>query len=130
MSQLSFKVIAIDFDGTLTRDGDTFPLCGKENPYAIEVINRFRRDGCKIVLNTCRRGKYLEEAVEWMKQKGITPDAINDNPWSREIYNDPEPGNKVFADIYIDDRNIFVKKTKTGSVDFKWIKDNYNKIFR
>lgn len=130
MSQLAFKVVAVDFDGTLTKYGDQFPKCGAENPYAIEVINRFRKDGCKIVLNTCRRGKPLEDAVAWMIERGITPDSINDNPWSRELYNDPEPGNKVFADVYIDDRNIFVRKTKYGSVDFKWIKDNYNKIFR
>lgn len=128
MSKLPFKVVALDFDGTLT-DGDNWPVCGKENPHAIEVVKRFRKDGCKIVLNTCRRGKPLEEAVEWMKQKGITPDAVNDNPWGRAIYGDDTPGNKVFADVYIDDRNIFVKKTKSGAVDFKWINRNYKRIF-
>ena len=120
--------IALDFDGTLTDGGDQWPNCGAPNPYAIDVVKRFRREGHKIILNTCRRGKYLTDAVEWMKEKGIEPDAVNDNPWARSIYNDPDPGQKVFAHVYIDDRNIFIKKTQTGSVDFKYIKRNYKRL--
>ena len=119
--------IALDFDGTLTTK-DAWPDIAPENPYAIEVVKRFRREGHKIILNTCRRGKYLSEAVEWMKNKGIEPDSVNDNPWARAIYNDPDPGSKVFAHVYIDDRNIFIKKTVTGSVDFKYIKRNYKRL--
>jgi len=119
--------IAVDFDGTLTTK-DAFPDIAPENPYAIDVLKRFRREGHKIILNTCRRGEYLKRAVEWMKEKGIEPDAVNDNPFARLIYNDPNPGNKVFAHVYIDDRNIFIKKTKTGSVDFKYIKRNYKRL--
>lgn len=119
--------IAVDFDGTLT-ENDSWPSIGNENPYAIDVIKRFKRDGHKVILNTCRRGEPLKQAVEWMKSKGIAPDSVNDNPWARAIYNDPNPGNKVFAHTYIDDRNIFIKKTKTGSVDFKYIKRNYKRL--
>ena len=119
--------IAIDFDGTLT-NGDLWPSIGEENPYAIDVVKRFKRDNHKIILNTCRRGEYLEQAVQWMKDKGVEPDAVNDNPFARALYNDPEPGRKVFAHVYIDDRNIFIKKTKTGSVDFKYIKRNYKRL--
>ena len=120
--------IACDFDGTLTDGGDNWPLCGDENPYAIDVIKRFKRDGHKVILNTCRRGKYLREAVDWMIAHGIEPDAVNDNPFARLLYGDPNPGSKVFAHVYIDDRNIFIKKTKTGSVDFKYIKRNYKRL--
>lgn len=120
--------IAIDFDGTLTDHGDQFPNCGEPNPYAIDVIKRFRRDGHKIILNTCRRGQPLRDAVNWMIHRGIEPDSVNDNPWARALYNDPTPGTKVFAHVYIDDRNIFIKKTKTGSVDFKYIKRNYKRL--
>lgn len=121
--------IALDFDGTLTDGGDNWPNIGEANPYAIEVVKRFRREGHKIILNTCRRGKYLNEAVEWMKNKGIEPDSVNDNPWARAIYNDPDPGNKVFAHVYIDDRSLGIKKTASGSVDFKYIKRNYKRLF-
>lgn len=120
--------IAVDFDGTLTSCGDQFPKCGEPNPYAIDVIKRFKREGHKVILNTCRRNEHLHAAVEWMKLHGIEPDSINDNPWARAIYNDPDPGTKVFAHVYIDDRNIFIKKTKTGSVDFKYIKRNYKRL--
>ncbi len=120
--------IAVDFDGTLTSQGDQFPNIGDPNPYAIDVIKRFKRDGHRVILNTCRRGIYLTEAVEWMKLHGIEPDFVNDNPLARAIYNDPTPGTKVFAHVYIDDRNAFVKKTATGSVDFKYIKRNYKRL--
>lgn len=119
--------IAVDFDGTLT-SSDSWPEIGEENPYAFDVLKRFRRDGHKIILNTCRRGKPLQDAIEWMKEKGFEPDSINDNPWARALYNDSNPGNKVFAHTYIDDRNIFIKKTQTGSVDFKYIKRNYKRL--
>lgn len=119
--------IAVDFDGTLTQS-DKWPEIGDENPYAFDVLKRLRRDGNKIILNTCRRGKPLQEAVDWMSQKGVTPDSVNDNPWARELFNDPTPGHKVFAHVYIDDRNIFIKKTATGSVDFKYIKRNYRRL--
>ena len=120
--------IAVDFDGTLTSNGDQWPECGEPNPYAIDVIKRFKREGHKVILNTCRRNEPLRAAVEWMTTHGIEPDAVNDNPWARAIYNDPDPGTKVFAHVYIDDRNIFIKKTKTGSVDFKYIKRNYKRL--
>jgi hypothetical protein len=119
--------IAVDFDGTLTTI-DAWPDIAPENPYAIDVIKRFKREGHKVILNTCRRNEPLRAAVEWMTTHGIEPDAVNDNPWARAIYNDPDPGTKVFAHVYIDDRNIFIKKTKTGSVDFKYIKRNYKRL--
>lgn len=120
--------IAVDFDGTLTDGGDQWPQCGDPNPYAIDVVKRFKRDGHKVILNTCRRDNPLKEAIAWMELHGIAPDAVNDNPWARALYNDDRPGSKVFAHVYIDDRNIFIKKTKTGSVDFKYIKRNYKKL--
>ena len=119
--------IACDFDGTLT-SSDSWPNIAPENPYAIDVLKRFRRDGHKIILNTCRRGKYLEDAVKWMESRGIAPDFVNDNPIARAMYGDENPGTKVFAHVYIDDRNAFVKKTVTGSVDFKYIKRNYKRL--
>lgn len=119
--------IAVDFDGTLTIR-DAWPEIGSENPYAFDVLKRFKREGHKIILNTCRRGQSLNDAVEWMSQKGVAPDSVNDNPWARTIFNDPNPGTKVFADVYIDDRNIFIKKNAAGSVDFKYIKRNYKRL--
>ena len=118
--------VATDFDGTLTSGGDQFPNIGQENPYAFDVLKRLKREGHKIILYTCRQSHYLKEAVDWVTAHGVTPDAINDNPRARELYG--EPGRKIFADIYIDDRSLGIKK-KNGSVDWKYIKRNYKKIF-
>ena len=118
--------IAIDFDGTLT-SSYAWPDIAPENPYAVAVVKRLRRDGHHIILHTCRQAQYLKEAIDWMKARGIEPDSVNDNPHSRALYGDPGP--KMFADYYIDDHSLGIKKTKTGSVDFKYIKRNYKKIF-
>lgn len=64
-----------------------------------------------------------------MKLRDIEPDAVNDNSHARKLYNDPNPGNKVFANYYIDDRSLGIKKTASGSVDWKYIKRNYKRLF-
>lgn len=118
--------IAIDFDGTMT-SSDAWPDIAPENPYAVEVVKRLKRDGHHIILHTCRQGEYLNAAIEWMKSRGIEPDSVNDNPLSRSLYGDPGP--KMFADYYVDDHSLGIKKTKTGAVDFKYIKRHYKKVF-
>lgn len=128
-STIKRMYIAVDFDGTLTDGGDQFPKCGKPNPHAISVIKKFKKDGHVVILNTCRRDEPLKAAIQWMKDYDIEPAAVDDNPWSRALYNDPTPGHKVFADVYIDDRSLGIKKTKSGSVDWKWIDKNYKKFF-
>lgn len=116
--------IAVDFDGTLVLPA--FPAVGDENPYAVRVVKRFRRDGFKIMLHTCRQGERLSDAISWMRHKNIAPDAINDNPYARKLYG--EPGSKLYADLYIDDHNIFIRRTNENAVDWKWIYRNYNKV--
>lgn len=119
--------VAVDFDGTLTGDGDSWPEIGKENPYAVDVIKRLKREGNIIILHTCRQGKFLDDAIEWMRSRDISPDSVNYNPVACAMYG--KQGPKMNADIYIDDRSLGIKKTSTGSVDFKYIKRNYKKIF-
>lgn len=122
------RFIAVDFDGTITAS-DSYPNIGRENPHAIRVIKKLKKDGCKIILNTCRQGKPLQEAVEWVKSKGVELYAVNDNPWATEKWGGTDC-KKVFAHVYIDDRNAFIKKTKTGAVDWKWIDKNYSKLLK
>lgn len=120
--------IAVDFDGTLT-SSDAWPNIASENPNAIHVIKRLQKDGHKIILHTCRQEPYLSQAVEWLNKRGVTPDSVNDNPWARQFYGDVVPGPKMFADYYIDDRSLGIKKTPSGSVDWKYIRRNYRKLF-
>lgn len=95
------KVIAIDFDGTITEDSP-FPITGKVRPKAIEVIKKLQKV-YTCVLWTCRRGHYLLEAVEILEQNGVVFEYINSTP--PPYISSP----KVYADVYIDDRSINTK---------------------
>ena len=52
--QLKFKVIAIDYDGTLeplNKYGkDSYPSVGKLNEYAISILKEYRKKGGKVIL--------------------------------------------------------------------------------
>jgi hypothetical protein len=51
-----------------------------------------------------REDKYLDDAVAWLREHHLYPDAVNDNlPERKEKWgNNPR---KVYADVYIDDHN-------------------------
>ena len=102
-------IIAVDFDGTLCKH--EFPKIGSPNMEVINLIKKFKSQGHKIILNTCRDGKYLEEAIDWCRFEGLEFDAVNDNV--QEVKdNFFELSNKIYADIYIDDRNYCFKCDK------------------
>lgn len=57
--------IGIDFDGTcVTHD---YPRIGKDIG-AVPVLKELVERGHKLILNTMRSGKELEDAVEWFKK--------------------------------------------------------------
>ena len=58
-----------------------------------------------MILNTCRQGKRLEEALTWCAAHGIEFDAVNENLKERI---DQYGGDcrKISADYYIDDLNL------------------------
>ena len=93
-------IIAVDFDGTLC--ADRWPDIGPENWSAINELKRRRAAGDKLILWTCRSGKFLLEAVRWCQDRGLTFDAINANlPENVEKYGGD--CRKVFAHEYWDD---------------------------
>ncbi len=88
--------IAIDFDGTcVTHD---YPRIGKEIG-ATEVLKRLVEAGHKLILNTMRSDKELQDAVNWFKKNGIELYGVNENPAQKRWTNSP----KVYAHMYIDD---------------------------
>jgi hydroxymethylpyrimidine pyrophosphatase-like HAD family hydrolase len=95
---MTIKVIAIDFDGTITTDSP-YPITGELRPEAVEVIKKLQQ---KYVccLWTCRVGEYLQEALELLEAAGITFNYINCSPHDRTI----SKPRKIIADYYIDDR--------------------------
>jgi len=95
-------VIAIDFDGTIVEDA--FPKVGKARIFAFETMKRLQKDGHRLILWTYRSGSKLEDAVAFCKDNGITFYAVNQS-FPEEKYDD-SVSRKIYADIYIDDRNI------------------------
>lgn len=96
-------IIAIDFDGTICRG--KYPNIDGEQPYAKQTIEQLKADGHYIIINTCRSGKQLLEAINWLLQQGIPFDRVNDNePTNVALYGNNS--RKVYAHIYIDDKQV------------------------
>jgi len=95
--------IAVDFDGTIVEH--KYPEIGKEKLFAIETLKELQKQGHQIILWTNRHGKALDEAVEYCRKRGLEFYAINKN-YPEEIFDENLVSRKIYADIYIDDRNL------------------------
>jgi hypothetical protein len=93
-------IFAIDFDGTIIED--KFPAMGDQRPLACDTIRRLQSDGHKFILWTCRCGPQLVEALMWLTDNGILPDAVNCNVIATPGWGIP----KIYADVYLDDRSF------------------------
>lgn len=95
-------IIAVDFDGTIVEH--KYPAIGKEIPYAVKTLKLLQEKGHKLILWTYRSGKDLEKAVKFCKKRGLYFYAVNNDFEGEEF--DNTYSRKIYADIYIDDRNI------------------------
>jgi hydroxymethylpyrimidine pyrophosphatase-like HAD family hydrolase len=95
-------IIAVDFDGTIVEH--KYPQIGAEIPFAIESLLSLQKEGHQLILWTYRTGELLDEAIEYCKSKGLEFYAINKN-YPEEVF-DENISRKIYADIYVDDRNI------------------------
>ncbi|MFK7783219.1 BT0820 family HAD-type phosphatase [Psychroserpens sp.] len=102
MNFLDKLVIAVDFDGTIVEDA--YPKIGKPRIFAFETMKRLQKDGHRLILWTYRSGSKLDDAVQFCQENGITFYAVNQS-FPEEQY-DNSVSRKIYADIYIDDRNI------------------------
>ena len=93
-------VIACDFDGTIT-EKNCFPEIGKIREHAADAIRNFQMNGHQVVLWTCREGKYLLHAFEWLNKHGIHLQGYNQSTYQLQ-------SRKIVADVYIDDKNVFM----------------------
>lgn len=101
MKKLDSLIIALDFDGTVvTHD---FPQIGKEIDNCVATLKRLNEAGTKIILSTMRsnsdKGNYLDEAVDWFKNRNIPLWGIQHNPEQHEWTSSP----KCYAHMYIGD---------------------------
>ncbi|MBN1819073.1 MAG: hydrolase [Prolixibacteraceae bacterium] len=95
-------IIAVDFDGTIVEH--KYPEIGEEIPFAFKTLKSLQALGHTLILWTFRSGKELNEAVDFCKKNGVEFYAVNNNA-PDEIF-DPSLSRKIYADLYIDDRNI------------------------
>ena len=103
-------IYAIDFDNTLavTR----FPEIIGPNKKMIAFTKAVKAQGHKIILWTSRAGEDLENAVAWCHEQGIQFDAVNE-PLPEQIKRWGNDTRKIYADFYIDDRNMSIDQAES-----------------
>lgn len=98
-------IIATDFDDTLVT-ADKFPeFYGTTKWFHTLKATKEEYPNVKIILWTCREGKYLEDAVAFCKEHGLEFDAVNEDIPSSLAWKGKT--RKPFAHIYVDDRCVY-----------------------
>lgn len=98
------KIVAIDFDGKIVKKA--WPEIGEFKPYAKSALKNIKKAGWIMILDTCRTGKYLKEAIDFLESNGIYFDLYNENhPERIKLYG--SDCRKISADYYIDDQQLF-----------------------
>nr|QIM10021.1 hypothetical protein Prevot485_1200 [uncultured Prevotella sp.] len=96
--------IAVDFDGTIVTDA--YPQIGREQPFAIDTLKMLIQDRHKLILWTVREGKYLDDAVNWCRERGVEFYAVNRDYPEEEMANNNHFSRKLKVDMWIDDRSL------------------------
>ena len=120
-------IIAVDFDGTIVEH--KYPSIGEELPFATSTLRMLASQQHRLILWTVRRGRLLEEAVEWCKSRGVEFYAVNKN-FPEEMMEGENCFGKINADLFIDDRNL--GGLPDWGVIYKMINENkgWGDIFR
>jgi hypothetical protein len=104
--EMKKKIIAIDFDGTLSY-GD-YPACGPRNENLINLLKKLLsyplEDRNYYILWTSRTKEPLAAAIAWLKVEGIVFDAVNDIP--EALKETTSYTRKIHALYYVDDRAL------------------------
>ena len=91
-------IIAVDFD-------DTLFVKGVPNTALFNYLKARQRAGDILILNTCRAGKRLNEAVMLCQKNRLMFNAVNENIPAvvKMLGYNPR---KIYADLYIDDKAV------------------------
>ena len=105
MKKNNYRIIGVDFDGTLAHTRGIYPNIGEPITEVVNYILEEQKKGAYLILITMREGDELDMAVRWCNEHGIVFDAVNDNlPHMKEFFkNNPR---KIFCNEYLDDTNI------------------------
>ena len=96
-------IYSFDFDGTIAAPGK-FPEIGKAIDKVVRYIYEIQNRHDKWILLTNREGDDLDKAMIWLAERGLYPDAVNDNLPEMQKFFRRNP-RKVFANVMIDDLN-------------------------
>ena len=106
-------IVAVDFDGTLCTN--EYPEIGEPKRDVINAIKEYQSYGWKVILWTCRNHEALDNALEWCEKQGLNFDAVNTNlPEVQETFGGDT--RKVFADVYIDDKNVLLREVDRSGI--------------
>lgn len=94
------KILAVDFDGTITADGHGANMVLRQG--CEEALKELHALGFELILWTCRSGVWLKQATDFLEAEGLLKFFSKVNENSDRIYG-PNT-RKVIADLYIDDR--------------------------
>ena len=100
MAKKNDLIIGVDFDGTVVTH--EFPKIGTALADAVEWMKTLDKAGAKLVLNTMRSGKELDDAVKWFERRNIPLYGVNENPDQKNWTKSP----KVYAHVYVDDAAV------------------------
>lgn len=105
MKKNRFRIIGVDFDGTLAVTRGTYPRIQGPIQEIIDYVKSEQEEGAYLILITMRENEELAQAVEWCKEQGLEFDVVNDNlPHMKDFFkNNPR---KIFCNEYLDDTNI------------------------
>lgn len=100
-------IFGIDFDGTLVEH--KYPEIGDMIPSTLSFVRMIQDKGHKWILFTCRGGEDCEEAYQWCIERGLHPNAVNDDiPEIKNSEFGRRKSIKPFADYYLDDRSMLL----------------------
>lgn len=111
------KTIAVDFDGTITKYSP-YPIMGDIRPQIKPFLQKLHDNGYRLVLYTCRTGKYYNEALVALQQH----DLYDLFDWDMENRTASKECGKVVASFYLDDRALLLN---FDDIDWDWL---YEKI--
>ena len=97
------KIYSFDFDGTIAATAK-FPEIGKANDKVVRYIAAIQNRHEKWILLTNREGDSLDKAMIWLTERGLYPDAVNDNLPEMVKFFGRNP-RKIFANVMVDDLN-------------------------